>query len=177
MKTGEISIREAFEADLPAILAIYNDAILNTTAVYDYEPHTLEMRQSWFLGKQQAGIPVFVAVVDGEIAGFSSYGPFRAWAAYRFTMENLVYVDPRFRGLGLGEKLTLAVLDSARENGIHTLVAGIDTTNEASIRLHRKLGFKETARLEQVGFKFGRWLDLLFMQLIFESADHPSGRG
>jgi phosphinothricin acetyltransferase len=169
----QIIIRKAVESDLPAILAIYNDAILHTTAVYDYEPHTLEMRQSWFRQKQESGIPVFVAETGGETLGFSSYGPFRAWAAYRYTMENLVYINPSFRGLGLGEKLTLAVINAARENGVHTLVAGIDATNIISLKLHAKLGFKEVARFEQVGFKFGKWLDLVFMQLLFDTPGNP----
>ncbi|MGV3631713.1 MAG: GNAT family N-acetyltransferase [Bacteroidota bacterium] len=168
-EANQVVIRTAGEADLPAILEIYNDAILHTTAVYDYEPHTLEMRRDWFRGKQQGGIPVFVAEINAEIAGFSSYGPFRSWAAYQYTMENLVYISPAFRGLGLGQKLTLAVIEAAREKGVHTLVAGIDATNLPSLKLHAKLGFREVARFEQVGYKFEKWLDLVFMQLIFET--------
>ena len=174
MQDKERLLREANESDLPAILEIYNEAILNTTAVYDYEPHTLEMRRAWFIAKQEAGIPVFVTEIAGKIAGFSSWGPFRSWAAYRYTAENLVYVHPDYRGFGLGEQLTRLVIDAARKQGIHTLVAGIDASNETSIRLHEKLGFRRVARFEQVGYKFGRWLDLDFMQLIFDAHEKPA---
>lgn len=161
-----INIREATTADLPAILDIYNDAILNTTAVYDYEPHTLAMREQWFATKQQQGFPVFVAVIDNEVAGFSSIGPFRAWAAYQYSVENSVYVKDGHRGKGIAGLLMQPLIDAARKLGLHTIVAGIDATNEVSIRLHEKFGFREVALFREVGYKFDRWLDLTFMQLI-----------
>ena len=160
-----VSIRTATEDDLPAILDIYNEAILNTTAVYDYDPHTLDMRRQWFATKQQQHMPVFVADVAGVVAGFSSFGPFRAWAAYKHTVEDLVYVAVDQRGQGIGKLLIPPLIEAARNMNVHVLVAGIDATNEASIRLHTGFGFEKVAHFKQVGWKFGRWLDLTFWQL------------
>lgn len=159
-------IREATLEDLPQLLDIYNDVIVNTTAVYDYEAHTLDMRRQWFEIKQQQGFPVFVAEENGEIAGFSSIGPFRAWQAYKFTVENSVYVKASFRGRGVAKMLMQPLIDAARALGLHTIVSGIDATNEASINLHKAFGFEEVAHFKQVGYKFGRWLDLKFLQLV-----------
>src|SRR5678816_37278 len=100
-----IAIKAAAESDLPQILEIYNDIIVSTTAVYDYEPHTLEMRKSWFESKQKDGLPVFVALENDKIVGFSAIGPFRAWAAYKYTVENSVYVRADRRGAGIGKLL------------------------------------------------------------------------
>lgn len=159
-------VRQAVEADLPQMLTIYNDVILNTTAVYDYKPHTLAMRKEWFDTKQTAGIPIFVAVEGDDLLGFSSYGPFRAWAAYQYTVENSVYVDEKHRGKGIAKALLAPVIEDAKQQGKHTIVAGIDASNESSIALHRRFGFEEVARFREVGFKFDKWLDLVFMQLI-----------
>ena len=167
------TIRLATEHDLPEILDIYNDAILNTTAVYDYTAHTLEMRQAWFSAKQRDSYPVFVAEVDGAVAGFSSFGPFRAWAAYKYTVEHSVYVAQRFRKRGIGRLLVKTVIDSARQMDRHVILAGIDSANEVSIRMHKQLGFIETTTLKQVGYKFGRWLDLVFMQLVLDTPAQP----
>ena len=161
-----IIIREATENDLPAILAIYNEVIVNTTAVYDYDPHTLEMRRAWFNTKKEQGFPVFVAEEAGVILGLSSIGPFRAWAAYKFSVENSIYVAAAARGRGIGKLLMPPVIEAARELGMHTIIAGIDAGNEASIQLHRHFGFEEVAHFKQVGWKFNRWLDLKFLQLI-----------
>ena len=158
------TIRQATEQDLPALLAIYNDIILRTTAVYDYEPHSIDMRRAWYKAKLEAGYPVFVAVSGGRLVGFSSFGPFRAWAAYQFTVENSVYVAEDQRGKGIGRALLPPLLEAARQKGLHTMVAGIDATNEASLRLHRAAGFQEVGTFREVGFKFGRWLDLTFLQ-------------
>lgn len=162
-----IRVRNATENDLPALLEIYNEIILNTTAVYDYEPHTLEMREQWFETKKQQGLPVFVAEEDKEILGFSSIGPFRAWAAYKYSVENSVYVAAPARGKGIGKLLLPPLMEAARQLGMHTIIAGIDATNEASIKLHKSFGFEEVAHFKQVGWKFDRWLDLKFLQLIF----------
>ena len=157
-------IRPATAADLPSILAIYNDAILHTTAVYDYTPHTLEMRQAWFTAKQQAGFPVLVAEVLGQVAGFGSLGAFRAWEAYRYTAENSLYVDPHYRSQGLGKQLLANLMDAAIAMQLHAIVAGIDADNTISLKLHEQFGFQEVAHFPQVGYKFDRWLDLKFMQ-------------
>jgi len=161
-----VHIRNAEEKDLPAILAIYNDVIVNTTAVYDYEPHTPAMRLAWFNVKKEQGFPVFVAVENGKVLGLSSIGPFRAWAAYQFSVENSIYVAAEARGKGIGKMLMPPIIDAARQLGMHTMLAGIDASNEASIQLHKDFGFEEVAHFKQVGWKFGRWLDLKFLQLI-----------
>ena len=162
----EIIIRKATAEDLPAILEIYNDAIVNTTAVYDYNPHTLAMRQKWFEDKSVANIPVLVAIVDGSIAGFATYGPFRAWAAYQYAVEHSVYVHQNYRRKGIARKLLIQLIEAVEQQGLHTLIAGIDAENEVSIQLHEQLGFSVVGRLNQVGYKFDRWLDLVFMQKI-----------
>lgn len=174
---AQVIIRSATEADIPATLEIYNDAILNTTASYDYEPHTLEMRQQWYRSKVEQGLPIFVADWDGRVVGFSSFGPFRAWAAYKHTAELSIYVAPGCRGQGIGKKLMSPLIAAARQQGMHTLVAGIDATNEASLRLHQRFGFKEVAHFYQVGYKFGRWLDLKFLQLILQEVDRGQDAG
>jgi L-amino acid N-acyltransferase len=161
-----IHVRDATENDLPAILAIYNEVIVNTTAVYDYEPHTLEMRTAWFNTKKEQGFPVFVAAEDGKVLGLSSIGPFRAWAAYKYSVENSVYVATEARGKGIGKLLMPPIIEAAKQMGMHSIIAGIDAGNEASIQLHRHFGFKEVAHFKQVGWKFERWLDLKFLQLI-----------
>lgn len=169
-----IHIREATEDDLPAILAIYNDAILTTTAVYQYQPHTLKMRRAWMQQKQGAGFPVLVAVEDGEVAGFGSLGVWRAAAAYKYTAENSVYVAADRRGRGVGKRLLAALIDAARAMDMHAIIAVIDADNAVSIGLHRSFGFEEAARFKQVGYKFGRWLDLVFMELVLDTPLHPT---
>ena len=159
-------VRLATGDDLEQILIIYNDIILNTTAVYDYDPHTIEMRRDWFNTKKQQGFPVFVAEQDGQIMGLSSIGPFRNWAGYKYTVENSIYVDAKHRGKGIARLLMPPLINAAKNLGMHTIVAGIDASNDASIRLHQSFGFVEVAHFKEVGFKFGRWLDLKFLQLI-----------
>src|SRR6266540_4239058 len=107
-----VQIRKAIEKDLEGMLLIYNDIILNTTAVYDYKPHTIEMRQQWFTTKQQQGFPVFVAEENGNVVGFSSIGPFRTWAAYKYSVENSVYVAANQRGKGIGKLLMQPVIEA-----------------------------------------------------------------
>jgi L-amino acid N-acyltransferase YncA len=165
-----ITIRFAREADLPGILEIYNEVILHTTAVYTYQPHTPEMRKAWYDDKVKAGYPVFVAEEDGHVIGLSSYGPFRAWPAYKYTVENSVYVAESSRGKGVARLLMQPLIDAARSQGYHAIIAGIDSSNEPSIRLHRSFGFEEVAHFREVGFKFGRWLDLTFMELLLEGS-------
>jgi phosphinothricin acetyltransferase len=161
-----ITIRAACEADLPAILEIYNHVILNTTAVYQYVPQTLEMRKVWYDGKVKDGYPLFVAEEEGRVVGLSTYGPFRAWAAYKYTVENSVYVAEGHRGKGIARLLMQPLIEAARRQSFHAIVASIDATNDASIRLHRSFGFEEVAHFRQVGYKFGRWLDLKFLELL-----------
>jgi phosphinothricin acetyltransferase len=142
--------------------------------VYDYKPHTLEMRQAWFKTKQEQGFPVFVADLEGKVAGFSSIGPFRAWAAYKYSVENSVYVSAEKRGMGIGKLLIPPLIEAAKQLQMHTIIASIDATNDVSIGLHKRFGFEETAHFKQVGYKFGRWLDLKFLQLILNTPDQPT---
>jgi L-amino acid N-acyltransferase YncA len=162
-------IRAALPGDVPGILEIYNDAILNTTAVYTYDPLTVEMLNQWYKEKQDKGLPVFVAEIGGRVAGFASYGPFRPWPAYKYSVEHSIYVNKDFRRQGIAKKLLRVLIDKAEASGLHTIVAGIDSANVVSISLHREFGFREAGMLAQVGYKFGRWLDLQFMQLILSN--------
>ncbi len=163
-----ILIREATENDLIQMLEIYNDIIINTTAVWDHLPHTLGMRMNWFNDKKKIGYPIFVATEDGAIVGFSTFGPFRTWSGYRFTVENSVYVKSDCRGKGIGKMLLPPLIEAAKKLKLHAIVSGIDATNDVSIGLHKKFGFEEVAHFKQVGFKFDRWLDLIFLELILE---------
>jgi phosphinothricin acetyltransferase len=156
------------------ILAIFNDAIATSTALYDYKPRPRESMDTWFQTKQTGGFPVIgFESAAGELMGFASYGTFRAWPAYKYSVEHSVYVDGRHRGLGLGEALMRALIARARERDVHVLVGGIDAANQGSIRLHEKLGFKHAGTLREAGFKFGRWLDLAFYQLTLDTPANP----
>ena len=161
-----LQVRQVIEEDLSQLLSVYNDIILHTTAVYDYEPHTLEMRMQWLETKKQQGFPVFVAEDNKRIVGFSSIGPFRAWAAYKYSVENSVYVAAEERGKGIGKLLIPPLIEATKQLGLHTIIASVDATNEASLRLHKSFGFEEVAHFKEVGWKFDRWLDLKFLQLI-----------
>lgn len=157
-------IRDATEADLPAILAIYNDVIATSTAVYTEAPATLEDRRAWLGGRAASGFPVLVAVEGVSALGFASFGDFRPWPGYRHTVEHSVHVAAPARGQGIGTALVAALLPRAAALGKHVMVAGIDAANEGSIRMHERLGFERAGLLREVGRKFDRWLDLLFMQ-------------
>jgi L-amino acid N-acyltransferase len=162
-----IEVREAETADLDAILAIYNDAVIHTTATYDYELRTLDAQKQWLEAKRAQSFPVLVGREAGVVSGFASYGPFRPWAAYLYTVENSIYVAPERRGRGVGTTLLGPLLEIARSRGFHAMVAGIDATNEASLKLHAKFGFEKVAHFHEVGWKFERWLDLVFLERIF----------
>ena len=160
----DVTIRDARLDDLPAMLAIYNDAVLTTTAVYDYQPRTDEQQVAWFHAKQEQALPVLVADIGGTVAGFTSYGPFRPWPAYLHSVENSLYVAAEQRGRGIGSQLLPALIQRAADRGLHTMIAGVDATNTASLRLHAKFGFELIGRFREVGWKFERWLDLTFLQ-------------
>ena len=162
-----IEVREADMGDLDTILAIYNDAVANTTAVYDYEPRTMDTQEQWFASKRVQGLPVLVATDEAAVVGFTSYGPFRPWPAYLHTVENSIYVAPDRRGCGVGTRLLAPLVEIAETRGVHAMVAAIDATNAASLRLHQKLGFEKVAHFRQVGWKFQRWLDLVFLERVF----------
>jgi L-amino acid N-acyltransferase len=157
-------IRAATDADLPAILAIYNDAVLNTTAIWNETPVDLDNRRAWMLARAAAGFPVLVAEEAGRAIGYGSFGDFRPFEGYRVTVEHSLYVDAAARGRGFGKALLAALIEEARRIGKHTMVGGIDGTNGPSIALHARFGFVEVGRLPGVGTKFGRPLDLVLMQ-------------
>jgi L-amino acid N-acyltransferase YncA len=158
-------IRFATKEDLPAILEIYNDAILNTTAVYTYESQTLENRVQWFDIKSTNNEPIFVYELDNKAVGFATYGSFRDWPAYQYTIEHSIYVDKDYRGNGIAQKLLTELLTDVKAKGYKTIVAGIDATNDKSIHLHKKFNFTYSGTITNVGYKFDHWLDLAFYQL------------
>ena len=159
-----MQVRDATEADLPMILAIYNEVIINTTAVYSEAPVTLEDRRAWWLGRLAQRYPVLVACDAGGVAGFASFGDFRAWPCYRLTVEHSVHVRADCRGQGLGKRLVSELFPRAAALAKHVMIAGVDADNRASIGMHQRLGFERVAHFREVGFKFGRWLDLVFLQ-------------
>jgi len=161
-----LEIREAREEDLPAILDIYNDVVATSTAIYRDEPATLEDRRSWFAARKAETQPVLVATDGGAVVGFAAFGGFRPWPGYRFTVEHSVHVRADRRGQGVGAALMTPLIARATALGMHVMIAGVDADNERSIRFHERLGFTRVAHLREVGFKFGRWLDLVLMQRI-----------
>jgi phosphinothricin acetyltransferase len=163
---SHVALRAAAREDVPAILAIYNDAVLNTTASFDYEPRPLETQIAWFDEHTAKHLPVFVAEDEtGRLVGWSSLSHFRPRPGYRFTAENSVYVAADRRGQGIGKLLMPPLIRAAREGGFRTLIAVVDTTNAASLRLHESFGFQRAGHFKNVGYKFDRWLDLVFLQL------------
>lgn len=158
-------IRPATRADVPAILEIYNSAVLHTTASYDLAPVSLESRYEWYDHRAAGGWPVLVAEEGGQVVGFSTFGPFREKAGYAATVEHSVYVREGLRGSGIGLALMHPLIAEAKRMGLHVMVGGIDADNAGSIAFHERLGFQQVAHMKQVGRKFDRWLDLVFMQL------------
>lgn len=163
-----IQIRPYSEADVPSILDIINDNILHSTSLYDYEPRSLVKQSDLLRDKTAKNFPVIVAEMDGKIAGFGMYGEFRFRDAYRFTVEHSVYVSNDFKGKGVGGKLLQSLIDLAKNQGLHTMIGVIDAENTESILFHEKYGFKNVGIIKESGFKFNRWLDSVFMQLILE---------
>lgn len=169
-------VRDAQPADLPAIRDIYNDAVLNTTAIWNEQAVDLGNRQAWFSARQAQGYPVLVLVVvdvEESVLGYASFGDWRPFDGFRHTVEHSVYVRSDQRGHGLGPRLMTVLIERARTCGKHVMVAAIESGNAASIRLHERAGFTTTGQMPQVGTKFGRWLDLTFMQLILDPGAQP----
>jgi len=167
-------IRPAGDGDLPAILAIYNDAVVNTTAIWNDDVVDLDNRRAWFAARTGQGYPVLVAEEGGRVLGYGSYGDFRPFQGYRFTVENSVYVAADARGKGAGAALLAGLVDHASAAGKHVMIAAITAGNEASVRLHARAGFVETGRLGEVGFKFGRFLDLVLMERRLTATSSPA---
>lgn len=158
-------VREAIDADLPALLAIHNEAVRTTTAIWDEHEVGLDDRREWLHTRQQGAFPVLVAEVDGEVAAYATYGPWRPKTGYRHTVENSLYVHSTFHGRGLASALLDALLTRARTSGHHRMMAMIESSNSVSIGLHARRGFVVVGQMDEVGTKFGRWLDLTIMQL------------
>jgi L-amino acid N-acyltransferase YncA len=166
VRTG-LTTDDARQEDLPAILAIYNEVIANSTAVYRETPVTLEERVAWWRDRtEQQGYPVLVARDDSGVVGYATFGDFRAWPGYRFTVEHSVHVRADLRGRGIGSRLVSDLIPRAHALGKHVIIGGIDADNTASLLMHERLGFEKVAYIKQVGWKFGRWLDLVFMERI-----------
>jgi phosphinothricin acetyltransferase len=165
MTDAAMIIRDATDADLDAALAIHNDAILNSAAIWLDEPVERAEREAWLAEHESAGYPVIVADVGGVVAGYASFGPYRPRWGYRFSVENSVYLASEFQGRGFGRALMVEIIARAKAAGMHAMMAGIEASNEPSLRLHESLGFERVAFMPEVGTKFGRWLDLVVLEL------------
>jgi phosphinothricin acetyltransferase len=160
-----MEIRDAAAADLPAILAIYNEVIATSTAIYTEHALSLDDRQAWLENRRRNGYPVLAGFNGQELLGFASFGDWRQWPdGYRYTVEHSVYVRSDARGTGIGTALMTALTSRAAAMGKHVMIGAIDADNAASLRFHTKLGFEEVAYLREVARKSGRWLDLIFVQ-------------
>ncbi|MEM7625357.1 MAG: N-acetyltransferase family protein [Planctomycetota bacterium] len=157
-----------------AVLALINHSIVHTTAIYDYAPRSAARLDEWFAAKHRDRFPVLGLLNDDDqLVGFGSFGPFRDWPAYKYTVEHSLYLDEAVQGRGWGRRLLEALVTRAHQQGRHVMVAGIDADNAASIRLHERAGFERVGTLPQVGFKFDRWLDLCFYQLTLDTPRNP----
>ncbi|MFT4661059.1 MAG: L-amino acid N-acyltransferase YncA [Patiriisocius sp.] len=165
---SELIIRKARKEDVAKILEIVNYEIVNSTVVYDYKERTYDAQLNWFEQKSQEGMPILVAEKEGDVIGFGTYGFFRPRAAYQFSVEHSIYVHKNVRGLGIGKELMTELIDLAKEGGFHTMIAGVDASNDRSVEFHEKFGFKEVGTFKEVGFKFDKWLDVNFLQLILK---------
>lgn len=164
----EISIRQAVKQDIEKILEIVNYEILNSTVVFDYKEKTYAQQLNWFEQKRLNEMPVIVAEYKGEVVGFGTYGIFRPWDAYQFSVEHSIYVENDFRTNGIGKQLLTNLIELAKTEGYHTMIAGLDGSNEGSFEFHKKFGFQEVGTVKEVGFKFNKWLDLRFLQLLLK---------
>ncbi|MFB3167262.1 N-acetyltransferase family protein [Neobacillus sp. 179-C4.2 HS] len=166
-------IRFAQEKDLQHILDIYNDAVLHTTAVYTYKAQTLESREIWFKQKMDEGYPVVVYELDNKVVGFATFGPFRPWPAYKYSIEHSIYVDSNYQRKGIASSLLKEIISIANEREYKTLIGGIDAANDKSIAMHEKFGFVHAGTIINAGYKFNTWLDLAFYQLNLDGPNKP----
>ncbi len=158
-----VRIEDAEERDLPAILAILNEVIATSTAVFSDDPVTLEEQREWLRRRRESGFPVLVAREGDDVLGYASYGEFRSHPGYRTTVEHTVHVASRARRRGIGRELVRRLIELAREDGRHVMVAGVDAGNGPSIALHEQLGFVESARMSEIARKSGHWVDLVLL--------------
>jgi L-amino acid N-acyltransferase YncA len=163
-------IRDATEDDFAAITAVYNEVLQTSTAIYTDQPATVAERIAWWRSRSSQNYPTLVACEGDSVIGFSSFGDFRAWPGYRYTVEHSVHVHASWRGRGAGSELLKALIPRAAALGKHVMIGGIDADNVASLRFHERLGFERVAHFKEVGFKFGRFLDLVFVQLPISGA-------
>lgn len=170
---SEPQIRDAETADLEAITAIYNDAVLHTTAIWNENAVDLADRTAWFTDRTAQGYPVLVAVDGSGVLGYATFGDWRPHTGYRHTVEHSVYVRDGERGRGIGKALMLELIHRARRLGKHVMVAAVESSNTGSIIMHKRLGFLQVGRMPQVGAKFDRWLDLTFLQLVLDERPFP----
>jgi L-amino acid N-acyltransferase YncA len=167
-------INAATRGDLAEILAIYNEVIRNSTAVYTEVELTQERGEAWFDAKILGGFPLIVARDSSGVTGFGSFGDFRAWPCYRHSVEHSVHVRHDRRGQGVGRKLVIELMNLAAAMRKHVMIAGIDADNAASIKLHQNLGFSTVGHFHEVGFKFGRWLDLVFLECRLQATNETT---
>lgn len=172
-----MNIRDAGPQDVAGILAIYNEAVAHTTAVWNLATVDAANRLAWLASRQAAGYPVLVAMEGDAVLGYASFGDWRAFDGYRHTVEHSVYVDTGQRGQGIGRALMQALILRARDLGKHVMIAGIEAGNVGSIRLHEALGFVQVGLMREVGAKFGVWLDLAFLQLVLDGRAVPDPLG
>lgn len=164
----EINIRAYSPEDAETIVAILNYYIANSTALYDYEPRTLEQQQTILEEKLKKGFPVIVATIEERVVGFGYYSEFRFREAYKFTVEHSVYVMPNEHGKGIGKVIMQNLIRLAKEQKLHTMIGVIDAENESSIAFHEQFGFKTVGIIKESGYKFDRWLHSVIMQLMLE---------
>ena len=159
-----LEVQAAQEEDLPALVDIYNDVIATSTAIYSSQPVTLAERRRWWQARIAQGYPLLIARDAQGVAGFATFGDFRAGTGYRFTVEHSVHVRADGRRRGTGTQLLQALFPYAAALGKHIMIAGVDAASAGSLRFHERLGFTQVGRLREVGYKFDRWLDLVFLQ-------------
>jgi L-amino acid N-acyltransferase YncA len=168
-------IRPATEQDIHTITAIYNEAIANSNAVWTEKQVSEAERLAWLKARQALGYPVLVAADGPSVLGYGTFSDFRAWPGYRYSVEHSIYIHTDHRGRGLGRLIIGELIAAATALGKHVLIAGIDGGNQASLRLHAQAGFIEVARMPEIGRKFGRWLDLVFMQRVLDTPGAARG--
>ena len=169
-----MQLKPCTEKQLPEILDIFNDAILNSTALYDYKTRTMETMNAWYEDKLKGNYPVIGVFDENDVLmGFATYGMFRVRPAYKYTVEHSVYVRSDKRGMGIGKILLREIVIKATEQDYHVMVGVIDASNTVSLRLHENEGFVLTGIMKEVGYKFGKWLDAAFYQLILSTPEQP----
>lgn len=171
-------VRDALREDLPAVVDVYNELLHTTTGIWSEAAQTLEERIAWFDARGRRGFPTLVAVIDDRVVGVAAFGDFRdsvRWPGYRYTVEHSVHVLREAWGKGVGQALMLALFDRAKQMKIHAMIGGVDGENTRSLEFHARLGFREVARMPEIGWKLGRWCDLVLVQRFIEARGSAPG--